>query len=587
MTQDLVPRPVFLLDSDPWIPVLYADGSLRDVSLRELFTEAHLIRDITPDMPQQKLPLVRLALAVLYHMYDYSDSESELDAITSEMTDEWLRVWNSGHFDSENINGYFDEFSGCFDLFDPERPFYQTPGLQYTEAAGRPYDPISEAIADVPKPKKYLMALRARNTLGDISFAEAARWLVFIQAYDCAGIKTPVQGNTHQQKGKVYAPKDAVGTGWMGAIGGVFLRGETLFDTLMLNWVICEPDGKAPSYFAGEGNLPAWDRPLHAAPTDIWEADANGVRPGPAALYTWQSRRVRLVPNEEGTAVTGIVSCYGDIPPKPVGYQALEPMTAWNLRPDQQKKLGLPNVPLMPARHTAGRSLWRGFAALLTLDESGTDRRPGVVRWLSEFSEEDNGLTRPLPPLALCAQGITYGTQSSVIEESIDDSFDVAVSLCNPRLGVVKEVADIIVETEECVRALVSFVRSVDEIAGSRHSDSGSDSVREQAYSELDEMFRWRIAHMPQEDTAVYVDDWRMQTHLKMLELGRRYIVDSGASQFTQHTPMRNGKGGKGRLNVSEAMNRYQRLLNIHLDKLPSNERIEDACDLQDTEERG
>ena len=183
MTQDLVPRPVFLLDSDPWIPVLYADGSLRDVSLRELFTEAHLIRDITPDMPQQKLPLVRLALAVLYHMYDYSDSESELDAITSEMTDEWLRVWNSGHFDSENINGYFDEFSGCFDLFDPERPFYQTPGLQYTEAAGRPYDPISEAIADVPKPKKYLMALRARNALGDISFAEAARWLVFIQAF--------------------------------------------------------------------------------------------------------------------------------------------------------------------------------------------------------------------------------------------------------------------------------------------------------------------------------------------------------------------------------------------------------------------
>lgn len=582
MAQDSAVRPVFLLDSDPWIPVLYADGSLRDVSLRELLVDAHLIRDITPDMPQQKLPLLRLVLAALYHMYDCSEFEPY--EIASEMKGEWLRLWNAGHFDPEDIQGYFDEFSNRFNLFDPERPFYQTPGLQYTDAAGRPYDPISEAIGDIPKPKKYLMALRARNTLGDISFAEAARWLVFIQAYDCAGIKTPVQGCTRVQKGKVYAPKDAVGTGWLGAIGGVFLRGETLFDTLMLNWVIADASGKASSYFVGEENAPAWDRTLEAAPKDIWEAEVHGFRPGPAALYTWQSRRVRLVPNEDGTAVAGIVSCYGDIPPKPVDYQSFEPMTAWNPRPDQQKKLGCSHVPLMPARHMAGRSLWRGFAALLSLDESGTDRRPGVVRWLSELDERRKEMRRPLPPLSLCAQGITYGTQSSVIEESIDDSFDVAVSLCNPKLGAVKEVADVIAKTEACVRALVGFARSAEEIAGSRHSDSGSDAVREQAYSELDEMFRWHIAHMPQKDgdVAPYVDGWLTQTYQKMLELGKRYVKDGDIPQFTQHTPNR---AGKGRLSVSEAMDYYKKVLDRQLRLLAAAERNERANEAQHTEE--
>ena len=576
MVLNPVSRLSFRLDSDPWIPVLYADDSLRDVSLRELFSDAHLIRDISPDMPQQKLPLLRLALAVLYHLYAYPEEESNPGDIEREMMTEWLAIWNEGSFVAEEINGYFDDFSDRFDLFDPERPFYQTPGLRYTEAAGRPYDPISEAIADVPKPKKYLMAMRARNTLGDISFAEAARWLVYMQAYDCAGIKTPVQGNSHVQKGKVYAPKDSVGTGWLGTVGGVFLKGETLFETLMLNWVIADPSGKAPSYFTGAENLPAWDRPLHPAATDVWEADAHGFRPGPAALYTWQSRRVRLVPNEEGTAVTGIVSCYGDIPPRPLDYQSLEPMTAWKTSPAQQKKLGLSHVPLMPVRHEAGRSLWRGFASLLTLDDSGADKRPGVVRWLGllngEHGEVGEWLTRRLPALSLCAQGITYGTQNSVVEESIADSFDVAVSLCNPKIGVVNEVVSVIAQTEYCVQALVRFARSVKELAGNRHADGDSASVREQAYIELDELFRWRIAHMPQGDVARYVDEWRAQVHAKLLELGRRYLDDSGVSQFTQR-----GSAGKGPQSVATAIRIYQRDLAEHLGSLPFKGNAEQA----------
>lgn len=47
-----------------------------------------------------------------------------------------------------------------------------------------------------------------------------------------------MEGNTHVNKGKVYAPKGMLGTGWLGGIGGLYAEGRNLFETLMLNWVL-------------------------------------------------------------------------------------------------------------------------------------------------------------------------------------------------------------------------------------------------------------------------------------------------------------------------------------------------------------
>ncbi len=274
------------------------------------------------------------------------------------------------------------------------------------------------------------------------------------------------------------------------------------------------------------------------------------------------------------------MSCYGDIPPKPIDYQLFEPMTAWRLATAQQKKLGLSHAPLMPDCHVAGRSLWRGFAALLALDESGADWRPGVVRWVDHVNEKwREELARPLPALSVCAQGITYDSHKSVIEESIADSFDVAVSLCNPKLGVVDEVKRVIAQAEDCVRALVSFVGTVDAIAGNCHGKSGSDSVREQAYVELDELFRWRIAHMPQEDVSRYVDEWRVQAHITLLELGRRYLNDSAVAQFVPRMV-------QGRLrSASEAMRNYQWELDRALGKLSGKNVVADVGETEQARE--
>ncbi len=222
-----------------------------------------------------------------------------------------------------------------------------------------------------------------------LSFAEAARWLVFLQAYGTAGIKTPVVGNTHVNKGKVYAPKDSVGTGWLGAIGGIFLQGDTLFQTLLLNWVFYDkPQDAGHGLLGNESDLPAWEWELPSSPADIVEAYRDpsfGI--GPAALMTWQSRRVRLIPDEEGSSVVGVVCCYGDIL-RPINMQFAETMTRWRESTAQQKKLGTAARALdaLPARPRKGALARPGVAALC-----GRGKARVVARFTSRRHPLDGG----------------------------------------------------------------------------------------------------------------------------------------------------------------------------------------------------
>lgn len=186
-------------------------------------------KGIRGDIPQQAMTMLRLALGILYRAYCVEDPSEE------QMRDMWADVFLAGHFDMDILDGYFNEWKDRFFLFG-DRPFFQVPELEYV--GQKEYDPVSEMIADMPKPEKYLFAMRGLGTTDTLSLPEAARWLVFLQSFDTAGIKTPVKGNTHINKGKIYPLKGFLGTGWLGGIGGVYAEGANLFETLMLNWVL-------------------------------------------------------------------------------------------------------------------------------------------------------------------------------------------------------------------------------------------------------------------------------------------------------------------------------------------------------------
>lgn len=520
----------FSLIREPWLMVIATDGHPREVSLSTLFHDAASIRELSGDIPQQVLPLLRLALAILHRAY------YEEDCGEPQLRDLWKRIWDAGHFDMDVIEAYFDDWDDRFFLLG-DSPFFQVPGLVY--ASSKRFDSVGKMVADVPsKPDKFLFSMRSQNSLDSLSLAEAARWLVFLQAYDTAGIKTPVRGNSHVKDGKVHAPKGMAGMGWLGALGGLFVEGRNLFETLMLNWCLYNPGGQSDGrvLFGNPDDVPVWERDAPPAPDSCIRSGFVGE----SEVLTWQSRRIRLVSDASGERIIGIVSCYGDAM-SACNTDAFEEMTAWRLSPQQQKKLGLPAPPRMPVAHDASKALWRGLEPILQV-AGDNDLRPGVIRWIEELRErgvlESWGHVATM--VTLHAQGMTYGPQSSVYETGIDDVLTLDASMLRHDYGGILTVTTTVAKTDKAVNALVNYVRNLQASAGDKASKDRSkavgEQVREAAYGELDGLFRDRIAAFsPDRDPESYGNEWTDEVHRRLLSMGREYLAQSSVPVFAEH----------------------------------------------------
>ena len=548
-----------LLDK-PWIPSVLSDGSLRELSLREVFHVAPSIRSISGDLPQQSMPLMRLLLAILYCAY------CDTEASRADSLKLWNYLWKRGSFDANVLDGYFDEFHDRFYLLDPERPFYQVSGLAYV--GGKEYDPVGVMIADVPKPDKFLFSMRSPNALESIDFAQAARWLVFLQAYDTAGIKSPVIGNTRINKGKVYAPKGLAGTGWLGVIGPIMVEGESLFRTLLLNWCLYDPADDGVRLFGNKDDVPPWESDDSSGP----DLTVRTAFTGPVDALTFQSRRLRLVPNNDGTRIIGVVNCYGDVIAA-YDTDACEKMTAWRVSETQQKKLGLSTPPLMPVTHDAGKALWRGLGPILAVADR--DLRPGVLRWVEEL--QANGCLASqehvLAMFSIHTQGMTYGTQSSVYETGVDDMLTLPLSFSRKDYPAINTVVDIIDSIRMSVDLVLSnYVRNLciaagDHASGNR-AQAASDHVREDAYARLDALFRDRLAGFTADkDYESYGNAWRDDIHRVLLGIGREYLEDANVPMFTERD-----SGRMGMMNAARATQLFLGGLNKSLGKIANDQ---------------
>lgn len=514
------------LRNEAWLPIEWADGSSGFVSLRDALIEASKIRRISGEIPGEPFALLRLLIALVYCIYPVPEDMNEGDKKGL-----WNELWDQGALERDRIEDYFNEFPHEFDLFDDEHPFYQVPGLVYM-GGKKEYDSISEFMLDVPKPDKFLFSMRDARHLDALPFDVAARYLVVAQAYDMAGIKTPVVGNTSAKSGKAYAPKGALGTGWCGTLGGVFLEGRNLFETLLLNWVLF----LAHVSVTTADDCAPWERDV--PPADTYQREPTG----PIDLLTWQSRRMRLVPGKEGTDVIGVIISYGDIL-IPANKQRFEMMTGWRESKQQQKKLGTAEVPLMPAAFDTERALWRGLTSLLIVSEGKTHLRPGVVRWMEELQDEQSVDDWRLN-VRIVSQGVRYGTQSSVVEDAATDSVDLSISLLRRDSDAVSKMLEVIESTDRAVGILVQFVENVERAQGDkRRYRSSSDSVaqatkkdvREGAYDALDGLYRDRIAAFPDEGVIEYCADWRSEARTVLKRLARSYVSRRHVSYFSEH----------------------------------------------------
>lgn len=521
------------LRNEAWIPVEWVDGTTGLVSLCDALIRAHEIRGISGEIPGESFALLRLLLALVYSIYPVPEDMSE-----GNKKQLWHEIRGLGTFDRGRIEDYFADYPHDFDLFDDEHPFYQVPGLAYL-GDKKEYDPISEFMLDIPKPDKFLFSMRGAECLDVLPLGVAARYLVVAQAYDTAGIKTPVAGNTSARNGKAYAPKGALGTGWCGALGGVYLEGKNLFETLLLNWALFLSNVSVTT----EDDYAPWER-------DVPSADTCQREPtGPVDLLTWQSRRMRLIPSEDGTAVVGVIISYGDVL-SPANKQRYEMMTGWRESKQQQKKLGTATVPLMPAALDTERALWRGLPSLLTVAEDQAHLRPGVVRWMGELQDMQSADDWRLH-VRIVSQGVRYGTQSSVVEDAATDSVYLSMTLLRKDSDALAKMLEVIESTDRAVGVLTQFVENVERAQGDKRryralSDSVAQAtkkdVREGAYDALDGIYRARIADFPDEGVAEYCAAWRSEAKSVLRRLARSYVSRRHVSYFSEHEDVSVGR---------------------------------------------
>ncbi|HKT04805.1 MAG TPA: type I-E CRISPR-associated protein Cse1/CasA, partial [Rugosimonospora sp.] len=203
----------FSLIDEPWILAQRVNGEVTQVSLLDLVRYAHELRAIVGQPATQEFAILRLVLAVLHA------------ATRGPTTDSWSDMWRCDRLPVDAVGAYLDRYRERFDLLHPRAPFYQVAGLQTAkdEVFG-----LERLIADVPTGPR-LFTGRSGEALRQISFGEAARWLVHAQAFDVSGIKSGAVGDSRVKKGKGYP----IGTGFAGSLGGVFADGDTVRETLL------------------------------------------------------------------------------------------------------------------------------------------------------------------------------------------------------------------------------------------------------------------------------------------------------------------------------------------------------------------
>lgn len=447
----------FNLIDEGWISVRMLDGGGEELSLRDVFHRADDIAGIDGDLPVQDFAIFRLLLAVLYGAVPEGRTVRD-----------WSKLWQSG-LPLSAIDEHLEKYRDRFDLLHSVTPFMQVAGLQ------TPRDEVfsfERLILDLPAGEPFF-TVRGGPALGRLGLGEAARWLVAAQAYDPSGIKSGVVGDPRVKGGRSYP----AGPGWAGQIGGIVVEGASLARTLLLNFELSDE---------WPGDTPSWTRPAPGP-----DVDPGAQVTGPAALYSWGSRRIRLA--HDGSAATGVVLTYGDRV-TPQNRERVEPMTAWRRSPAQQAKLKLPQV-FMPRTHDPERQFWRGIGFYVpqasTAHASGvevTSIPPRTLRWLARLREY--GLVESAGVVRLRAYGLQYGTQEATVAEQIADVLEIDLGVltgAEPRIVALLE--DAVTLADEVVRTLGHLSSNIARAEG-RSDESATRETRSRAYAAVDHVYR-------------------------------------------------------------------------------------------------
>ncbi|WP_030594277.1 type I-E CRISPR-associated protein Cse1/CasA [Streptomyces rimosus] len=469
-----------LLD-EPWLSVRrrpdaeqagnHLSARPSDISVRELLLGADLYAELLVDFTTQRPAIYRQLLLPLV-----------VDALgCPEDATAWGHMFIAGRFSEaqrERLTAYLDAHHHLFDLFSPDDPFAQVAGLTTSGDATK-----SAAVLVATAALGNNVPLFSSRTEGDrlaLAPAQAARWLLHVHCWDTGAIKTGASGDPDAKAGKTTGNP----VGPLGQLGVVMPLGTTVYETLLLNI----PYGRQPL----RNDLPQWRRRAKegdvtttlSCATPAWTTRAAQ---GLLDVWTWQARRVRLVPettSEGELRVSRAVVAAGDRLLLDVDH---EPHTAWHVdsartrarrsaqrgeRKGEGRERKGEESHFRPVRHRAGRAAWRGLDALLavgksTVEEHAKEETDGFHTsiLLSQLAEVSDYL-----PVGYGAQveltGTRYGTKLGNIEDVYHDEIPLPLAALRPDSDVRGALLGVVEQAEELARAVNALAAELRRAAG-------------------------------------------------------------------------------------------------------------------------
>lgn len=494
----------FNLLYEPWIQVLDLSGKTEEMSLLSVLERAHELRCLAGELPTQDVAVLRLLLATLYATFTRADAQGNRKIIADapEALNRWQSLWELKHFPIEPIKTRLCHYEDRFYLFHPERPFYQVAGLD----RGTDYS-AAKLLGNLSESgnKVRLFPVRTGTAKQSLSYAEAARWLLYLNAFDDTSSKPSVRGQG----------MPSPGAGWLGKLGMIFANGFNLFETLMLNFVLLNDNGEPwPNGQAlWEIDAPRTDERVEIVLPQDW-----------LTILTLQSRRLLL--KREGNNVLGYRLLGGDFFPKENAFT--EQMTLW--RKDAKQDV------YNPKRHDPSRQLWRDFSAFLAEGESF--RKPGIVRWLSIL--KDQGHLDRIVTLQIAS--VKYGDKDFFVTDVFQDSLAINANMIS-RLGQewVTRIIGLFTMTEDCVKQLSFLAADLAKASGdsdSSHQKAGEgigSAAKAEAYFRLDMPFRKWLADIDpaQTDIEKAEQDFKNIVRQTLLRLGEEMTHQAGEKAIT------------------------------------------------------
>lgn len=500
----------FNLLDEKWILVRKSDCTVDELSLTDALLKSHEYVELAGELPTQNVSILRLMLAVLHTVFSRYSPQGEPAPLydSDDAADRWKELWNAGRLPEKPIKEYLASVHDRFWLFHPDRPFYQTEaakiGTEYTASK------LNGAVSESGNKIRLFCGCTGVQK-SELSYSEAARWLLYVNNYDDTSSKP---------KGKNLP---SPGAGWLGKLGLITIRGNNLFETLVYNLILLNHKRNFSEVWGPE--CPAWE-------PDVPNTAERAEIPMPdnlSELYTLQSRRLWLN-RDDNEKVIGYNLLGGDFFEKVDAF--IEPMTVWSKVKGNERA----GEKFQPRRHDSSVQMWREFSYAFETAEGS--HIPGVVLW-TKYIKQMLPESRKLISFSIAS--VQYGDKDFFVNDVFSDSLTFHTDLLTEigehwRAKITEEIE----KCEKSAEALRDLARDIELAAGSAEDTVLKRAVveraREQYYYEIDLPFRnwleridpnWEIVS-EQEEQALR--EWHETAKRIALRIGQELVESAGTA---------------------------------------------------------